>query len=206
MSETSNRSIDIGKQQIGGVYAKALLGAAKEDGNAAEVVTEFGEFITSVVDRLPAFRSLLESPRVSIEDKLVVLDRALQGRISTTLLRFLKVVCEHERMDCLAEIYRETRSQYNASQQIVQVQVTTAHTIDSDAYGKLLAGLKNRFGDKIDVETFIDASLIGGVVVRVGDKVFDGSVAQKLKSLREEAVAKAVAQMRGDLDRFAASA
>ncbi len=206
MSETTNRSIDIGKQQIGGVYAKALLGAANAEHNAAAVVAEFGEFILSVFDRLPTFRALLESPRVSIDEKLSVLDRSLKGRVSATLLRFLKVVCERGRMDCLTQIYRETRSQYNAAQQIVQVQVTTARPIDSEAYGKLMDGLKSRFGGQIDVETFIDANLIGGVVVRVGDKVFDGSVAQKLKSLREEAVVKAVEQMRKDLDRYAASA
>ena len=204
MSDAAGPSIDIGKQQIGKTYAKALLGAGI--GDAESVVTEFGELREAVLDRVPNFLEILESPRVSIEEKLDLLDRTLKGRVSDTLLRFLKVVCERERMDCLDEIYRETRRQFNASRNVIDVQVTTAKPIDSSAYSSLIQALETRFGAKLDVETYIDPKLIGGVVVRIGDQVYDGSVAQKLQSLKQDAVAKAVEKMREDVDRFAASA
>ena len=59
MSDQSSQSIDIGKQQIGGVYAKALLGAANQDGSADAVVTEFGELMTTVMETQPTFRRVL---------------------------------------------------------------------------------------------------------------------------------------------------
>ncbi len=207
MSEASSHSIDIGKQQIGTVYAKALLGAASaaSDDSAESVVEELGKLVSQVIDKMPNFQSVLESPRISVEEKTAILDRSLKGRVSETVLRFLKVVCEHGRLDCLSEIYQEARRLHNESKRVVQVKITTAITIDAKVYRRVLEQLREKFGKELDVETYVDPKLIGGIVVRVGDKVFDGSVAQKMQSLREEAVAKAVEKMRNATDQFATS-
>ena len=103
---------DIGKQQIGTVYAKAFLAAAAKNQTVDSDLEEFGALLASVIEKEPAFEQMLASPRVAIEEKIALLDKTLKGRVSDGLLTFIKVVCQHERLDCLREIYLAARDQH----------------------------------------------------------------------------------------------
>lgn len=201
-AKPATKSIDIGRQQIGGVYGKALLGAAGK--NAGSVLEELSGLAT-LVSETPAFRNILDSPRVSEEEKTGLLDRTLKGRVSPVLLNFLKVVSEHGRLDCLQDIHHEARRLFNDQQGIVQVVVTTAEKIESGELKRVKSDLEKKLGSKVDIETAIDPSIIGGIVIRMGDKVYDGSVSQRLKSVREQAVGKAIEKMRSATDTYATS-
>ncbi len=205
MSESKQKAIDIGRRQVAGVYANALFGAAEAARSTDLVLQEFGGFVTQVVSANPKFRDFLESPRIKAEEKKAMLEKTLQGRVSPVTLRFLKVVADHDRLDCLEDTHAEVRRLYNESKGIVQVQVTTAEEVDKRELKSIESELKAKFNAPLDIELKVDPKMIGGVVVRVGDKVFDGSVAQKLKSLREEAVRNTVKKMRDATDTFAAS-
>jgi len=199
-SPNSTTGIDIGRQQVGGVYAKALLGAAGK--NAGSVLDELSG-LTKLVGDTPAFRDILDSPRVSASEKIGILDRTLKGRVSPVLLNFLKVVSEHERLDCLPYIQREMRRMHNDEQGVVQVVVTTAETMSSGEFSRVRSDLEKKLGAKVDIEATVDPRIIGGIVVRMGDQVYDGSVSQRLTSMRESAVEKAVEKMRSATDTYA---
>lgn len=201
-SQPASVSIDIGRQQIGSVYGKALLGAAGS--KSSDVIEELAG-LSKLVNETPAFRDILDSPRVSEEEKTALLDRTLQGRVSPVLLNFLKVVSEHGRLDCLQDIYRESRRLFNDQQGVVPVVVTTATALDSGELRRVKSDLEKKLGAKVDIQTAIDPSIIGGIVIRMGDKVYDGSVSQRLKSLREDAVGKAIEKMRSATDTYATS-
>jgi F-type H+-transporting ATPase subunit delta len=203
MSDSTSHAVDIGRQQVGIVYAKALLGAAKAD--AGSILEELGAIVNDVLTTHPKFREVIESPRIPSDDKIGILDRTFGGKVSPTLLKFLKVVAEHERLDCLDAIFQETRKRYNEEQRVVQVIATTAHPVDSNTEKMIHDDLTQRLNAKIDMEMRVDPSIIGGLVVRVGDKVYDGSVSEKLNSLRKGAVENAVSKMRGATDSFASS-
>ena len=205
MSDKKTKAINIGRRQIAGVYANAILGAAQSSNSTDVVLEEFGGFVREVVGAQPKFQALLESPRVKSEEKIQLLDKVLSGKVSQVTLRFLKVVAEHGRLDCLDEIYEEARRLYNESKGIVQVVVTTAEPIESHDVSAIRDALGQKFGAPLDLEMKVDPKMIGGVVVRIGDKLFDGSVAQKLRSLREDAVKNTVKQMREATDKFATS-
>ena len=194
---------DSGQEHVGGVYAKALLGAAAKAGQAAAVVEELDSFVDDVLDRLPVLDATLASPRVPYEAKLSLLDKSLSGRMSGTLLTFLKVVCQHGRFDGLRAIRRAARQQLNELEGRVDVQVRTPTPLSAELRELVTRRLASLLGKQVNLFVLDDESLIGGMVVRVGDMVYDASVANELRRLRESAVDLVVHAVRESLDRFA---
>ena len=194
---------DSGQEHVGAVYAKALLGAAVTAGRAAEVVEELDSFVADVLDRLPIFEATLASPRVSAEAKLALLDKGLAGRMSVTLLTFLKVVCRHQRFLCMRAIRRAAWHQWNEGEGRVDVLVRTPTPLSAELRELVTRRLASLLGKQVNLAVREDESLIGGMVVRVGDMVYDASVANELNRLRESAVGMVVHAVRQSLDRFA---
>jgi F-type H+-transporting ATPase subunit delta len=209
MAETkteSSKSTDTGQQQVGAIYAKALLGSAEAVGNAAELVEELESFVKDVLDKLPDLDAVLSSPRVSHDEKVGLLDRVFAKRMSPSLQTFLKVVSAHGRLDCLRAIAQAARAELNRTAGIVVVEVTTAEPIDAGLEKQIKKSLSRSLGQDVQIRSRTDSAIIGGMVVRIGDKVFDGSVANQLETLREQAISKMAQEIRAGKDRFALSA
>ena len=196
-------SLDIGKQQVAAVYAKALLGAAEKAGNTESMVEELDSLVEDVLDKFPDFEITIDSPRLAPSEKSQLLDHVLGGRASESLLVFLKVVCQHERLDCLRQIRREVRRQYNASRNRVEVAVTTARELADDLREKIVDRIRQRLQCDVELTSHVDEALIGGLVVRVGDTVVDGSIRNKLIQMRGQAVGRIVERIHEDSGRFA---
>lgn len=201
----NSTSFDAGRQQVGRVYAQALLAAAEKQGQADETVAEMGALVSDVLDRLPDFDSALASPRIPHEEKIVLLDKAFSGRMSKTLLDFLKVVSRHGRLDCVREIAQQARTLLNDSLGRVEVTVTTAEPINGQLLSSVSEQLRKTLGSEIDLRTEVDDEIIGGMVVRVGDTVYDGSVANNFIRLREQALEKTAQEIRRSVERFTSS-
>jgi F-type H+-transporting ATPase subunit delta len=197
---------DSGQEHVGTVYANALLGAAAKVGEAAAVVEGLDSFVADVLDRLPVLEATLASLRVPATAKLALLDKSLAGRMSGTLLTFLKVVCRHGRFDCMRAICRAARQQLNALEGRVDVQVRTSTPLNAELRELVTRRLESMLGKQVNLFVREDESLIGGMVVRVGDMVYDASVACELSRLRESAVDLVVHAVRESLDRFASPA
>ena len=205
MSEPVRQStiFDSGQEHVGAVYAKALLGAAAKGGEAAAVVEELESLVADVLDRLPVLEATLASPRVPATAKLELLDKSLAGRMSGTLLTFLKVVCRHGRFACMRAISRAARQLLNELEGRVDVQVRTPTPLSAELRELVTRRLESMLGKQVNLFVREDESLIGGMVVRVGDMVYDASVAYGLSRLRESAVDLMIHAVRESLDRFA---
>ncbi|MEM8680500.1 MAG: ATP synthase F1 subunit delta [Planctomycetota bacterium] len=197
---------DIGRQQVGKIYAQALLGAAGSPSVADTTLSELGQLVNDVFAKAPQLEALLGSPRVSVDEKIGLLDKALSAQISPELLKFLKVVCQHDRLDCLRAIYREACSLQNREKGVLEVEMVTASAADPALVQNVKEALANKLGAKIDLRTSTDPNLIGGVMVRVGDKVLDASVKSKLKLVRAQAVSAASQRIRSNSQQFAQDA
>jgi F-type H+-transporting ATPase subunit delta len=201
----SSSDFDTGKQHLANVYAKALLGAAQASGSTDAVLAEFDQFV-GVLDRAPDLEPVLTSYRIDAAEKEALLDKVLSGKISATLLNFLKVMARHGRLDCLRATHQAAQRLYNDMRGRREVYVKTAEPIDHETRELIAARLRSSLKADVDLHVEVDPAMIGGLVVRVGDTVYDGSVANRLARFREEALASATQEMRARLDRFLAPA
>ncbi len=193
---------DVGVEHIADVYAEALLGAAEAAGKTDEVLADLDGLVGEVLVRFPQFEAALYSVRISHDEKCGMLDRVLGGRLSPLTLNFLKVVSRHGRLECLRVIHRQARRMIDRQRGRVHVRLTTAAPLDKALAAQLGDRLQEFLGAEPIVHTQTDPNVIGGMVVRVGDTVYDGSVANQLQQLREQMVDRSAHEIQSRRDRF----
>ncbi|MBW3600322.1 MAG: ATP synthase F1 subunit delta, partial [Planctomycetes bacterium] len=159
--------------------------------------------VEDVLAKLPSFDAVLKSPRVSHEEKVRLLHKSFQGKMSATLLNFLKVVSRHGRLDALRAIHRAAQKLHHERMGRVEVLVRTAEPLPEEIHARIADRLRAALGREPVLRMEVEPELIGGVVIRVGDTVYDGSVAHQLVRLREETAAKIARELRRAGERFA---
>lgn len=203
MSDSQHLSVlDTGRQYLGTVYAKALIGATEKAGVTERVLAELDAFISDILYKVPGLAATLESPKVPFDAKSAMLDRALKGKMAEQLLNLLKVMARRGRFDCLRAVQLASRRIVNELRGRVEVFLTTAQPIDTATRDLVVAKLRTALGREVDLQVKVDADVLGGMVLRVGDTVYDGSLANQLSRLRTELVAAAGTQLRADSSRF----
>lgn len=196
----NGQPVDVRVRQVAQVYAKGLLAAAGASADA--VVAEFAEFVTQVLDRVPSVERVLGSTIVPMDEKLRVLERSAKGRTSGVFYNFLRVLAEHERLDLLRAIQYEVRELHDRQRGRVRVQVQTAAPLDEAGARSLADGLRKSLGAEPILERSVDAELLGGLVLRIGDMVYDGSIASQLARVRQQMIHRSVHEIQSRRDRF----
>jgi F-type H+-transporting ATPase subunit delta len=166
-------------------YAKALLELGLESGDLEIVVRDL-EGLAEVWDRNAELRNVVENPLVTIEAKKAAMTEvaAALGAGATARNTALLLI-DRRRARALPYIAGSLRELADARKGVVRAQVTTATSLPEPYYAKLQAQLERLTGMRVIVERQADTSLIGGVVTRIGDRIFDGSVRSRLQSMRE---------------------
>jgi F-type H+-transporting ATPase subunit delta len=193
---------EVGVEHIADVYAQALLGATEKAGQTASVLEEFDSLMDDVLDANPKFQAVLASALVSAEESSAILNRVLGGRVSPLFLNFLQIVSRHRRLDCLRAIHLQTHILYDALQNRVRVQVVTATPLSPEQEAKMRISLRSKLGGEPIMETVVDPNLIGGAVLKLGDTVYDGSIANQLNTLRQEMMDWSAHEIQSRRDRF----
>lgn len=193
---------EVGMERIATVYAEAFLGAAAKDGPIPERIDELDSLVADVLDRFPALETVLASGLVAHEEKVGMIDRLLGSRASPHLVRFLKVASRHGRLDCLRAIHREVHRSYERMQGRVRVRVTTATPLDDALAERVAQALRGILEGEPQIERVVDPSVLAGVVVRVGDTIYDASVANQLENLRQQIIDRSAHEIQSRRDRF----
>ncbi len=196
-------ALDGDEQQVGLIYAKALLSAA--GGNTDEIVSQLEAVVKECLDRFPALEQALGSPNIAQEEKEAMLDRIFGDKVDKLLLNFIKVLCRRGRAGALRAV-QVTASTLRAEQLgQLHVHVTSALPLGDDQRNAIRGQLKTTFGKDAVLEEHTDASLLGGVVLRIGDKVYDGSVLGKLQQMRQNVLSGVQRSMRDSFDSLVSS-
>jgi F-type H+-transporting ATPase subunit delta len=171
-------------QQLGhgAVYARAILAVAEQRGLADQVLEELTE-LSALLDRDQAFAALLANPLVDDEAKSRLLEKALRGRASDLLVDSIQVIGRKERLELLPAIAEAYRREHRQARGIVDVEVRSAVPLSAELRARLAEAAARYTGKRPHLIERVDPSLIGGLVVQVGDDKIDSSIASRLKNL-----------------------
>jgi F-type H+-transporting ATPase subunit delta len=155
-----------------------------------------------VLDKNPEFSGLLTSGVLNRDEKLGIIDRVLVGRGSELFVNFLRVLARHDRLDLLPIILKEAQLKYEVSQGKRRVQVMSPAPLSGEALGKIGQKLTESFKFQPILENKIDPALLGGVVIQVGDTVYDSSLRTRMKQLRERMRHRSLHEIQSGRNRF----
>lgn len=182
--------MDVTAERIARVYAQAFLAAALKAANTEDLV----EQVTSLVDVLdgsPRLEEVFRSALVSQEEKEAALDRVFNKRASPVVLNFLKVLARHDRLDLLRPIARLVNKLDRERRGLVDVEVRVARELAGDIRTEIHDRIHRVLGAEPVLHISVDPSLIAGIWVRVGDRVFDGSIRTQLENTRRAMIDRA---------------
>ena len=172
-------------------YATALLETSKEK----KVVEETSKdilFIKNTIDDSKELRNFLSSPIISPSDKEAALVSIFNKQISTLTNEFLLLVCSKERTEILQEIVYAFIEQYNILSGIIEVEVRTAKSLDSKQIKELQKVLEKSTSKKVEMNLVEQPDLRGGLLVKIQDTVYNGTVKHKLEQLEQVFLANSV--------------
>jgi F-type H+-transporting ATPase subunit delta len=164
-------------------YAKALLQAALSAGKADEVFDDVQGLI-ALQSRDPSMRNFLFSPQVATEAKHALIDKVLKGRASDLTVEFLHILVDKKRIMFVADIAQAYILLYEKEKGIIEVTAITAVPLEDRLREKLLRTLESQTGKSIRLTHEINPHILGGMIVRMEDKLIDGSVRFQLEQLR----------------------
>ena len=164
-------------------YAETLVSLARKAGD----LSGWGGMINDVataLERDDQLRLYLNSPRISAERKNTVLGRAFQDRLPRLFVRFLQAVVSHRRQALIPLNATEYDDIVDALENRVHARVTVAREPDAETQSSITLGISKALGKTVVPHYSVRPEILGGVIVRVGDTVMDGSVRRRLGTLR----------------------
>ncbi len=164
-------------------YADTLFTLAEREGVQEEWLVMLGE-IATMYRESPAFRAFLHTPRVAAEEKKRVLASVLGTRYPEPFVRFVKVMLDKRRQGLLPLMEEAYRELLNDRLGRVHASVTLPFEPDADFRAELEATLSGMLEGEVSADFSTDREIIGGLVVRVKDRVLDGSVRRRLQLMR----------------------
>ena len=186
------------------IYSRSLFELCEEAGGRDRVmeVADELEQVCELARMDTSFREFLASPLVEINRRGESLEKIFSGKISDLLLRFLLVLNTNERLGHLEMIETAFTQLVHEQWGRVEVNVTTAKPLDDAAREAISNRLKDALGKDPVMHTAVNPDLIGGVTLRIGDQLIDGSVATQLKRLETDLKKSGGHEIRVRPDRF----
>jgi len=166
-------------------YAKALVQLGAEEGAVDRFGVELGQF-TALLDGNVDLASVLKSPAYRIEAKREILrDVLAKLNLSGTVSNFLQVLLDRGRIGFTPQITHSYAVFADELSGIVRPVLTSAFPLDDAQVEGMKSALAKATGKRVELSAQVDSALIGGVVTKIGDKVFDGSVRTQLNRIQD---------------------
>ena len=164
-------------------YARSLLELADERKQMQQVDEEL-RGLREIIEQNPTFRSFLRDPSIGEPERMEMLNRVFGGKLSPLLMNFLNVVNAHGRLGKFEEIARAYDELLDERLGKVEVDVTVAHRLGPDELEQVRKSVSAALKKDAVVHQYVDDSIIGGIVLRVQDRLIDASVRAQLEGMR----------------------
>ena len=165
-------------------YAKALLTISVER-NCLEGSFKDMVLIEKICSENRDLKLLLKSPIVKTEQKIKILNQILTNKIQQLSLDFIEIIITKKREYLLIGIAKKFIELYKIENNIETATVTTAAPISTELKKKIISYIKDRNNNQVDLIEVVDSEIIGGAIIRIGDKQLDASIERDLSELRQ---------------------
>ncbi|MBR1970384.1 MAG: ATP synthase F1 subunit delta [Clostridia bacterium] len=165
-------------------YAEALYSLSCEE-NLKEDIAEEIASVRDVFKENPDYLKLLSSPSIEISERLGLLEAAFKDAVHEYVLSFLKLLCEKGHIAFYGECATEFEKLVAFSNKISKAKVTSAVELTDEEREALLEKLEIKCGHKVELETSVDSSLLGGVVIEQDGRIIDASLKRRLSEVKD---------------------
>jgi F-type H+-transporting ATPase subunit delta len=196
--------LDTGAEQLGKTYAHALIGAAKNGGVADQVIEQLGQLVDQYLDASPQLDAAFASPRVDEDEKVRVIDRIFADQFDPILIKFLKVMARRGRLAYIRAVRDAAEDIHDELLGRVLASVQTAFPLDDALRNQITDRLGSVMNKQVRLRESVDPELIGGMLIRIGDRVFDSTISNQLNKMAKRTRAGFSSQLIQKFEQFTA--
>ena len=165
-------------------YTQALYAVAVKEDDLNQISASLHS-IRSILKYVPELNQLLITRRVPSKEKTIILKNILGDKLSNIEMDLMVVLVENGHMILLGEVIKHFDHLLDRDSEIIKVQITSSSSLSNEEVQRISSKIENNIQKKIDVKTETDASLMGGIKLRVGNTLIDGSVYSRLQKMRD---------------------
>lgn len=178
---------------VADIYAQSVLSLLSDDAAAEEFAAQLQD-VFSLLDANGEFEQLLAMSLLSAHERQAIVERVFGGRVGPQMEGLLASLAKHDRLSLLRPLAQRLRVRLDGREGKVEVVVTTAVEPDQDLRAEICKALGATLGRKVQLNCGVDPDLLGGMVVRIGDRVYDASVAGDLAKLSQSLTQKRISR------------
>ncbi len=191
-----------GALKLARVYAQAIVEAADKKQCRREVLAELRAIVHDVLPKVPAARAVFASPRVTPDEKAAIIERICGGKVLPTTLHSLHVLARHGRLGVLTEVVAAAEQLANELEGHKAATFTTALPLDSEEQRRVVAEIEQALGVSLAPTFIVNPDILGGLVVRIADTVYDHSIATSLVRLGDRLKQRSIYEIQHRRDRL----
>lgn len=170
-------------------YAQALYDVAEKKGRVQETIDDLSQLV-ELLENSEEVKKLVHHPEISVREKKKFFIQLLKGRMDEDLITFVLILVEKDRILYLKEKLEELKKIDLEHRAILLAQVKTARPLKDFQRQAILDKLTEKYGKRVELKETLDPDLLGGMILKVGDDLMDGSLKSRFEDLREAMLAK----------------
>ena len=175
----------MGYSKVANRYAKSLLQLAKEN-EAVEAISADMHLLAETIAESRDLKLLLDNPIVTGEQKGKILQTIFDGKVTNVTVNLMQVTIQNKRESHLADIANSFIAQQMVLENKVIANITTAVPLNDELRTKAMSVIKTMSDKEVTLQESVDPDIIGGLIVKIGDKQIDASVKRRLKNFQQE--------------------
>ena len=184
------------------LYAEALLNVAEKRNRADDVAGELAGVVGELFTRMPDLQKLLLSRIIARDKKARLIESAFGDNLGELTLDFIRVLNRRDRLELLRPVAAAYKALLDRRRSRVRVLVRSAVPLTEEVLKQLKATMSVSLGKEPVIDSRIDESLLGGMIVQVGDEVYDSSVKTRLESIRTQLLSRSSYEIQSRRDHF----
>ena len=165
-------------------YAQLLYQVAVKEDDINQI-SDYLHSIRSILKSVPELNQLFITRRVQVQDKMIMLKNILGDKISDIVMDLMVLLMGNGHMMLLGEVVKRFDYLKDKDSEIIKVQITSSSRLSDDEVQRISLNIENKIQKKVEVTMETDTSIVGGIKLRVGNTLIDGSVYSRLQKMRD---------------------